>query len=101
MSTMVKGSTDEILKSFLIAGLQVGTDFWIHLQGKDPMTLADLFAQAESFKLVEQYWMDNKKTDTQGSQKGKPWKINRSPSLEYRRNGRSPNHVNVTSTRNE
>ncbi|KAK1404812.1 hypothetical protein POM88_004417 [Heracleum sosnowskyi] len=46
-STLVRGAIDESLKSFLIAGLQVGTNFWKHLQGKDPSTLADLFAQAE------------------------------------------------------
>ncbi|XP_074324376.1 uncharacterized protein LOC141661291 [Apium graveolens] len=53
-STSVRGASDEALKSFLIAGLRVGSDFWKHLQGKDPATLADVFALAESFKAIEQ-----------------------------------------------
>ncbi|XP_074378337.1 uncharacterized protein LOC141719870 [Apium graveolens] len=53
-STIVRGASDEVLKSFLIAGLRVGLDFWKHLQGKDPATLTDVFALAESFKTIEQ-----------------------------------------------
>ncbi|KAK1352793.1 hypothetical protein POM88_052631 [Heracleum sosnowskyi] len=97
-STMVRGATDESLKSFLIAGLQVGTDFWKHLQGKDPATLADLFAQAEYFKIVEQSLVDNKKSDSQGKGKGSKRK-DRSPSPDYRRRGYSPNRVNVANAR--
>ncbi|KAL8155584.1 hypothetical protein AgCh_000826 [Apium graveolens] len=52
-STLVRGATDETLKILLIAGLRVGTDFWKHLQGKDPLSLADVLAQAESFKAIE------------------------------------------------
>ncbi|XP_074337432.1 uncharacterized protein LOC141674620 [Apium graveolens] len=52
-STSVRGASDEALKSFLIAGLRVDSDFWKHLQGKDPATLADDFALAESFKAIE------------------------------------------------
>lgn len=70
-STLVRGVTNESLESFLIAGLQVVTDFWKNLQGKDPATLADLFAQVESFKIVEQSLTDNRKTEAQGNSKGK------------------------------
>ena len=37
-SSNVRGATDEMLKSFLVAGLRVGTDFWKHLQGNDPIS---------------------------------------------------------------
>ncbi|XP_074374144.1 uncharacterized protein LOC141714528 [Apium graveolens] len=57
-STSMRGISDEALKSFLIAGLRVGSDFWKHLQGKDPATLADVFALAESFKAIEQSLAD-------------------------------------------
>ena len=30
-ATSVRGATDETLKSLLISGMQVGTDFWKHL----------------------------------------------------------------------
>ncbi|XP_074336100.1 uncharacterized protein LOC141673268 [Apium graveolens] len=46
-STLVRGATDETLKILLIAGLRVGTDFWKHLQGKDPVSLADVLAQVK------------------------------------------------------
>ncbi|XP_074376780.1 uncharacterized protein LOC141718294 [Apium graveolens] len=51
-STSIRGASDEALKSFLISGLRVRSDFWKHLQGKDPATLADVFALAESFKAI-------------------------------------------------
>ena len=57
----VKGASDETLKNFLIAGLKVGTDFWKHLQGKDPATLSELYSAAESFKKVEQSLTENQK----------------------------------------
>ncbi|XP_074360580.1 uncharacterized protein LOC141700792 [Apium graveolens] len=41
-STLVRGATDETLKILLIAGLRVRADFWKHLQGKDPVSLADV-----------------------------------------------------------
>ena len=63
-ATSVRGATDETLKSFLIAGMQVGTDFWKHLQGKDLSTLAELYAQAEPYKRVEQSLVENKKVDS-------------------------------------
>ncbi|XP_074346814.1 uncharacterized protein LOC141685617 [Apium graveolens] len=50
----MRGASDEALKSFVIAGLRVGSDFWKHLQGKDPAILEDIFALAESFKTIEQ-----------------------------------------------
>ncbi|XP_074352456.1 uncharacterized protein LOC141691583 [Apium graveolens] len=53
-STSVRGASDEALKSFLIVGLRVGSDFWKHLQGKHPATLANIFALAELFKAIEQ-----------------------------------------------
>ncbi|XP_074377406.1 uncharacterized protein LOC141718937 [Apium graveolens] len=59
-STSVRGASDEALKSFLIAGLRVGSDLWKHLQGKDPATLADVFALAESFKAIEQSLSEDK-----------------------------------------
>ena len=49
----VTGASDETLKNFLIAGLKVGTDFWKHLQGKDPSNLSELYAAAESFKKID------------------------------------------------
>ncbi|XP_074362906.1 uncharacterized protein LOC141703225 [Apium graveolens] len=97
-STSVRGASDEALKSFLIAGLRVGSDFWKHLQGKDPATLADVFALAESFKAIEQSLADVQPT-SQSSQRNKGRKRDRSPSPRYRRNSRSPDRINTTSTR--
>lgn len=95
----VRGATDEALKNFLIAGLRAGTDFWKHLQGKDPATLAELFSQAESYKRVEQAQLDNKKGEQQSNSKGKNKRKDRSPSPDYRGRGRSPRKVNATSDR--
>ncbi|XP_074323241.1 uncharacterized protein LOC141660176 [Apium graveolens] len=53
-STGIRGASDEVLKSFLIAGLRVGSDFLKHLQGKDLATMADVLALEESFKAIEQ-----------------------------------------------
>ncbi|XP_074356707.1 uncharacterized protein LOC141696466 [Apium graveolens] len=97
-STSVRGASDEALKSFLIAGLRVGSDFWKHLQGKDPATLADVFALAESFKAIEQSLADVQPT-SQSSQKNKGRKRDRSPSPRYRKDSRSPDRINTASTR--
>ncbi|XP_074342252.1 uncharacterized protein LOC141679734 [Apium graveolens] len=78
-STSGRGALDEALKSFLIAGLRVGSDFWKHLQGKDPATLADVFALAESFKAIEQSLAEVQPT-SQSSQRNKARKRDRSPS---------------------
>ncbi|XP_074374505.1 uncharacterized protein LOC141714907 [Apium graveolens] len=96
-STSVRGSSDEALKSFLIVGLRVGSDFWKHLQGKDPATLADVFALAESFKAIEQSLAEVQST-SQSSQRSKGRKRDRSPSPRYRRSSRSPNRVNTANT---
>ncbi|XP_074342007.1 uncharacterized protein LOC141679404 [Apium graveolens] len=72
-STLVRGATDEILKILLIDGLHVGTDLWKHLQGKDPVSLAD----------------------------GRAKTRDRSASPEYQQNARSPNRVNDLSMRRE
>ncbi|XP_074377457.1 uncharacterized protein LOC141718978 [Apium graveolens] len=93
-----EGASDEALKSFLIAGLRVGSDFWKHLQEKDPATLADVFALAESFKAIEQSLAEMQLT-SQSSQRSKGRKRDRSPSPRYRRSGRSPDRVNIASTR--
>ncbi|XP_074346599.1 uncharacterized protein LOC141685395 [Apium graveolens] len=97
-STSVRGTSDEALKSFLIAGLRVGSDFWKHLLGKDPTTLADVFALAESFKAIEQSLAEVQPT-SQSSQRSKGRKRDRSPSPRYRRSSRSPDRVNTASTR--
>ncbi|XP_074328017.1 uncharacterized protein LOC141665929 [Apium graveolens] len=97
-STSVRGASDEALKSFLIAGLRVGSDFWEHLQGKDPATLADVFALAESFKAIEQSLAEVQPT-SQSSQRNKGRKRDRSPSPRYRRDSRSPDRVNTASRR--
>ncbi|XP_074346609.1 uncharacterized protein LOC141685405 [Apium graveolens] len=97
-STSVRGASDEALKSFLIAGLRVGSDFWKHLQGKDLATLADVFALAESFKALEQSLADVQPT-SQSSQRNKERKRDRSPSPRYRRDSRSPDRINTASTR--
>ncbi|XP_074359969.1 uncharacterized protein LOC141700091 [Apium graveolens] len=94
-STLVRGATDETLKILLIAGLRVGTDFWKHLQGKDPVSLADVLAQAESFKA------ETRKNDNTHNSKGRTKRRDRSVSPDYRRNARSPNKVNAVSTRRE
>ncbi|XP_074333955.1 uncharacterized protein LOC141671574 [Apium graveolens] len=78
-STSVRGASDEALKSFLIAGLRVSSDFWKHLHGKDPATLADVFALAESFKAIEQSLAEVQPT-SQSSQRNKRRKRDRSPS---------------------
>ncbi|XP_074351855.1 uncharacterized protein LOC141691003 [Apium graveolens] len=90
-STLVRGATDETLKILLIAGLRVGTDFWKHLQGKDPVSLADVLAQAESFKAIEQSLTETKKNDNTHNSKGRAKRRDRSLSPDYRRNVRSPN----------
>lgn len=90
-----------MLKSFLIADLHVGIDFWKHIQGKDPSILADVLAQAESLKVVKRSLIENKKTDVQENQKGKEKRRDRSQSDDYCRNVRSPTQVNATSTRRE
>ncbi|XP_074337018.1 uncharacterized protein LOC141674193 [Apium graveolens] len=100
-STLVRGATDETLKILLIAGLRVGTDFWKHLQGKDPVSLADVLAQAESFKAIEQSLAETKKNDNTHNSKGRSKRRDRSLSPDYRRNARSPNKVNAVSSRRE
>ncbi|XP_074353065.1 uncharacterized protein LOC141692233 [Apium graveolens] len=100
-STLVRGTTDETLKILLIARLRVGTDFWKHLQGKDPVSLADVLAQAESFKAIEQSLAETKKNDNTHNSKGRSKRRDRSLSPDYRRNARSPNRVNTVSSRRE
>ncbi|XP_074368281.1 uncharacterized protein LOC141708514 [Apium graveolens] len=100
-STLVRGATDETLKILLIAGLRVGTDFWKHLQGKDPVSLADVLAQAESFKAIEQSLAETKKNDNTHNSKGRSKRRDISLSPDYRRNARSPNRVNTVSSRRE
>ncbi|XP_074374423.1 uncharacterized protein LOC141714827 [Apium graveolens] len=97
-STSVRGTSDEALQSFLIAGLRVGSDFWKHLQGKDPATLADVFALAESFKAIEQS-LAEVQLISQSSQRSKGRKRDRSPSPRYKRSSRSPDRINTASTR--
>ncbi|XP_074376857.1 uncharacterized protein LOC141718373 [Apium graveolens] len=99
-STSVRGASDEALKSFLIAGLRVGSDFWKHLQGKDPATLADVFALAESFKAIEQSLAEVQPA-VHASQRNKARKRDRSPSPRYKRSSRSPKRVNTMTTRRE
>ncbi|XP_074366739.1 uncharacterized protein LOC141707460 [Apium graveolens] len=100
-STLVRGATDETLKILLIAGLRVGTDFWKHLQGKDPVSLADVLTQAESFKAIEQSLVETKKNDNAYNSKGRSKRRDRSVSPDYWRNARSPNRVNAVSSRRE
>ncbi|XP_074351661.1 uncharacterized protein LOC141690789 [Apium graveolens] len=94
-STLVRGTTDETLNILLIAGLRVGIDFWKHLQGKDPVSLADVLAQAESFKVIEQSLAETKKNDNTHNSKG-PYKVNTvntrrewSPPLKYEKRVRN------------
>ena len=77
----------------------MGTDFWKHLQGKDPSTLVELYAQAEPYKRVEQSLVENKKVDSTTPSKYKNKKRERSPSPENRGRRRSPNRVNVANTK--
>ncbi|XP_074348919.1 uncharacterized protein LOC141687513 [Apium graveolens] len=100
-STLVRGATDETLKILLIAGLRVGTYFWKHLQGKDPVSLADVLAQAESFKAIEQSLAKTKNNDNTHNSKGRAKRRDRSASPDYRRNARSPNMVNDVNVRRE
>ncbi|XP_074363975.1 uncharacterized protein LOC141704675 [Apium graveolens] len=100
-STLVRGATDETLKIVLIAGLHVGTDLWKHLQGKDPVLLADVLAQAESFKAIEQSLAETKKNDSTHNSKGRTKRRDRFVSPDYRRNARSPNRVNIVNTQRE
>ncbi|XP_063948134.1 uncharacterized protein LOC108216938 [Daucus carota subsp. sativus] len=98
-SSNVRGATDETLKSFLVVGLRVGTDFWKHLQGNDPKSLADLYARAEAYKNVEQPPAESRKNERSPV---KAWqkRRDRSPSPEQRGRRRSPNRVNTTYIRN-
>ncbi|XP_074377813.1 uncharacterized protein LOC141719323 [Apium graveolens] len=98
-STLVRGATNETLKILLIAGLRVGTDFLKHLRGKDPVSLADVLAQAESFKAIEQSLAETKKNYNTHNSKGRAKRRDRSVSLDYRRNARSPNRVNAMNMR--
>ncbi|XP_074345424.1 uncharacterized protein LOC141684389 [Apium graveolens] len=100
-SALVRGATDETLKILVIAGLRVGTDFWKHLQRKDPVSLADVLAQAESFKAIEQSLAEIKKNDNTHNSKGRAKRRDRSLSPDYRRNARSPNRVNTVNMRRE
>ncbi|XP_074360146.1 uncharacterized protein LOC141700236 [Apium graveolens] len=100
-STLVRGATDETLKILLIAGLRMGTDFWKYLQGKDPVSLADVLALAESFKAIEQSLAETKKNDNTHNFKGRAKRRHRSASPDYRRSARSPNRVNAVNTRRE
>ncbi|XP_074373772.1 uncharacterized protein LOC141714133 [Apium graveolens] len=100
-STLVRGVTDETLKILLIAGLRVGTDFWKHLQGKDPVSLADVLTQAESFKAIEQLLAETKKNDNIPNSKGRAKRRDRSVSPDYRRNARTPNRMNTVDTQRE
>ncbi|XP_074336313.1 uncharacterized protein LOC141673461 [Apium graveolens] len=100
-STLVRGANDLTLKILLIAGLRVGTDFWKHLQGKDLVSLADVLAQAESFKAIEQSLAEIKKNDNTHNSKGQAKRRDRSVSPDYRRNARSPNRVNAVNMRRE
>ncbi|XP_074324202.1 uncharacterized protein LOC141661118 [Apium graveolens] len=100
-STLVRGATDETLKILLIAGLRVGTNFWKYFQGKDPVSLADVLVQAESFKAIEQSLAEIKKNDNSHNSKGRAKRRDRSASPKYRQNARSPNRVNVVNVRRE
>ncbi|XP_074374629.1 uncharacterized protein LOC141715041 [Apium graveolens] len=100
-STLVRGATGETLKILLIAGLRVGTDFWKHLQGKDPVSLADVLAQEESFKTIEQSLSKSKKNDYTHNSKGRAKRRDRSASPDYRRNAHSPNRVNALNVQRE
>ncbi|XP_074346642.1 uncharacterized protein LOC141685441 [Apium graveolens] len=100
-STLVRGATGETLKILLIAGLRVGTDFWKCLLGKDPVLLADVLAQEESFKAIEQSLDEIKKNDSAHNSKGRAKRRDRYVSLDYQRNARSPNRVNTLNTRRE
>ncbi|XP_074336792.1 uncharacterized protein LOC141673965 [Apium graveolens] len=99
-STSIREASDEALKSFLIAGLRVGSDFWKYLHEKDPATLADVFALEESFKAIEQS-LEEVQPISQENQISKVRKRDRSLSPRYRRSSRSPNRVNATTTRRE
>ncbi|XP_074350574.1 uncharacterized protein LOC141689939 [Apium graveolens] len=99
-STSVRVASDEALKSFLIAGLRVSSEFWKHLQGKDPTTLVDVFALAESIKAIEQSLAEVQLV-THASQRSKARRRDRAPSPRYRRSSRSLNMVNPTTTRRE
>ncbi|XP_017239880.1 uncharacterized protein LOC108212671 [Daucus carota subsp. sativus] len=91
----VTGASDETLKNFLITGLKVSTDFWKHLQGKDPSNLSELYAAAESFKKVEQSLAENQKEIAKSRGKRK----DHTPSLEPKGRGRSPARIHMASDR--
>ncbi|XP_063942768.1 uncharacterized protein LOC135150410 [Daucus carota subsp. sativus] len=79
--------------------LRVGTDFWKHLQGNDPKSLADLYARAEAYKNVEQSLAESRKNE-RSPVKARQKRRDRSPSPEQRVRRRSPNRVNTTYKRN-
>ncbi|XP_074363087.1 uncharacterized protein LOC141703457 [Apium graveolens] len=83
VSTLVRGATDETLKILIIAGLRVGTDFWKHLQEKDPVSLADVLAQADTFKAIEQSFAETRKNDNTNNSNGRAKRRDRSASPEY------------------
>ncbi|XP_074323058.1 uncharacterized protein LOC141660003 [Apium graveolens] len=100
-STLVRGETDETLKILLIVGLRVGTNLWKYFQGKDPVSLADVLSQAESFKVIEQSLAETKKNDNTHNSKGRAKRRDRSMRPDYQRNARSPNRVNAVNTQRE
>lgn len=62
----VHKAADETYKNFLIAGVKPGTDFWKELQTKEPATLTDFYARAESHKVVEESMAKLKKDGNSG-----------------------------------
>ncbi|XP_074342206.1 uncharacterized protein LOC141679666 [Apium graveolens] len=77
-STLVRGTTDEIMKILLIAGLR-----------------------AKSFKAIEQSLVETKKNDNTHSSKGRAKRWDRSAIPDYRRNARIPNRVNALNVQRE
>lgn len=51
----MRQSSKETLKNFLIMGVRLGTDFWKELQGREPETLSNFYANAKPHKVVEEF----------------------------------------------
>ncbi|XP_063935619.1 uncharacterized protein LOC135147089 [Daucus carota subsp. sativus] len=80
----VRPTSKETLKNFLIAGVRPGTEFWKELQGREPKTLADFFARAEPYKIIEESLAKLKKESKFESRSNWKRKRDRSYSPERR-----------------
>lgn len=67
---LVKGTTDETVNNFLITGVRVGRNFWKMLQQKVPVTLSEMYALVEPFKMEEEVMVGTRNYDHASAPRG-------------------------------